>query len=487
MLNITYKNGRGHLQIDLSSLLPCSAADFKRLLSFVDLSDDIDGNASVIHGHISDRVRDLQDARAALDPNSGDGKAQIAKINAEIKRYLSHADVLTKKYDLPALSDNSAQISLRPATVYALVSSYGETGIDVYSGWTFCKAGYQFDVYKKICGRSSCYYILLHGTGLQVACSKRKNTVTAEITPDVLATISKFSVKIESAKQTFRQYMIKAGYIEADLDTNNHTENNEEEDIMAAYTTHTATYGGKTYPAEYNIGAYDTVIVYLSIGTFESKRWYIDSNGSQYLDRHQKERLVITPDDFDYQDALTAAKAYLAESGKAYGSDACADTQKPAKAADLVSPVTRSVLPSWITEQAVPVTDVSSEPITEQAAPTLETVSEPTADQVAPASVASADATEEAADPKRTRGPVPEKTFIGECIKGNGWRILFDGDASRTRIMFDGKPTDAARAAIEQAGFYYSPRMESWNKKLTFKAYRAAKAVSTTLSELYAA
>lgn len=459
MLNITYKNGRGHLQIDLSSLLPCSAADFKRLLSFVDLSDDIDGNASVIHGHISDSVRDLQDARAALDPNSGDGKAQIAKINAEIKRYLSHADVLTKKYDRPALSDNSAQISLRPATVYALVSSYGETSIDVYSGWTFCKAGYQFDVYKKICGRSSCYYILLHGTGLQVACSKRKNTVTAEITPDVLATISKFSVKIESAKQTFRQYMIKAGYIEADLDTNNHTENNEEENIMAAYTAHTATYGGKTYPAEYNITSYGSVLVFLIIGTL--------SNG-----RKQKERLVITPDDFDYQDALTAAKTYLAESGKSYDSAAYAESQKTASAAGLVSPATRPVLPSWITEQAAPVIDAASEPI---------------AEKVAPPSVAFADATEEAADPKRTRGPVPEKTFIGECIKGNGWRILFDGDASRTRIMFDGKPTDAARAAIEQAGFYYSPRMESWNKKLTFKAYRAAKAVSTTLSELYAA
>ena len=90
-------------------------------------------------------------------------------------------------------------------------------------------------------------------------------------------------------------------------------------------------------------------------------------------------------------------------------------------------------------------------------------------------------------DPKPARGPVPEKTFIGETIQGNGWKIFFDGEASRTRVIFEGMPTEAARAAIENAGFYYSSIMNSWNKKLTFKAYRAAKVLSDQLSELYAA
>ena len=90
------------------------------------------------------------------------------------------------------------------------------------------------------------------------------------------------------------------------------------------------------------------------------------------------------------------------------------------------------------------------------------------------------------ADGKATRGPVPEKTFIGESIKGKGWKILFDGETSRTRIIFESKPTDAARAALEKAGFFFSAGMNSWNKKLTFKAYRAAQALAGELSALYA-
>lgn len=81
---------------------------------------------------------------------------------------------------------------------------------------------------------------------------------------------------------------------------------------------------------------------------------------------------------------------------------------------------------------------------------------------------------------------IPEKTFIGETITGKGWRILFDGEAQRTRVCFDAAPTDAARAAVEKAGFYFSAALNSYNKKLTFKAHRAAVALSGELSAIYA-
>ncbi len=90
-------------------------------------------------------------------------------------------------------------------------------------------------------------------------------------------------------------------------------------------------------------------------------------------------------------------------------------------------------------------------------------------------------------DPKKTRGPVPDKTFIGDSIQGNGWKILFDKEAERTRVIFEGTPTDIARAILEEAGFYYSKAMNSWNKKLTFRAYRAAKAIAEKLNQSYAA
>ena len=92
-----------------------------------------------------------------------------------------------------------------------------------------------------------------------------------------------------------------------------------------------------------------------------------------------------------------------------------------------------------------------------------------------------------AVEGKTARGAVPEKTFIGETITGNGWKIVFDGDAERTRVVFNGEPSAAARAVLEKARFFFSPSMNSWNKKLTFKAYRAAQALSREFSALYPA
>ena len=76
------------------------------------------------------------------------------------------------------------------------------------------------------------------------------------------------------------------------------------------------------------------------------------------------------------------------------------------------------------------------------------------------------------------------KPWIGTALTGNGWRIAFDAEAQRTRVVFDGEPTQAQRDAVEAAGFYRSGKMGSWNKGLTCKAYRAAQALAATLSAL---
>lgn len=76
------------------------------------------------------------------------------------------------------------------------------------------------------------------------------------------------------------------------------------------------------------------------------------------------------------------------------------------------------------------------------------------------------------------------KAWIGTTLKGKGWTIAFDADAGRTRVQVEGTPTDAQRSAIEQAGFYWSAQLQSWNKKLTCKAFRAAQALACTLNAL---
>lgn len=77
-----------------------------------------------------------------------------------------------------------------------------------------------------------------------------------------------------------------------------------------------------------------------------------------------------------------------------------------------------------------------------------------------------------------------DKIWIGTSIKGKGWEIYFDGAYGRTRVLFKRKPHEAARKAVKDAGFFWSPAMKSWNKKLTCKAFRTAQALALELGQL---
>ena len=92
-----------------------------------------------------------------------------------------------------------------------------------------------------------------------------------------------------------------------------------------------------------------------------------------------------------------------------------------------------------------------------------------------------------ARNPKEARGPVPEKTFIGTKICGTGYSIIFDGGCNRTRVIVTDDVKEKARPIIEKAGFYYSAALDSWNKKLTFRAYRAAQELAAELNKALAA
>ena len=101
--------------------------------------------------------------------------------------------------------------------------------------------------------------------------------------------------------------------------------------------------------------------------------------------------------------------------------------------------------------------------------------------QPADAEQEQAQAEQPARNPKQARGPVPDKAFVGLEIKGKGWKIVFDGSYDRTRVIFKRKPSNAAREALDKHGFFWSPAMQSWNKKLTHKAFRAAQALALEL------
>ena len=279
------------------------------------------------------------------------------------------------------------------------------------------------------------------------------------------------------------------------------------------FTATTLTCKGKVFPCEYNIIADGSVLAFVILGVKE--------NG-----RKEKQRIHFNPDHPDHAAALAAAQAAAATGErpanistgyKLIGTPAgnviekvqpeqaaAVETVQPepeqAAAVETIQPkpeqaaAVETVQPE--PEQAAAVETVQPEP--EQAA-AVETVQpepeqvaavetvQPEPEQVAAVETIQPKPEQAAGSAKQARGTVPEKTFIGQTIQGNGWKIYFDGETARTRVIFEETPTAAARAAIENAGFYYSSVMNSWNKKLTFKAYRAAQALSGTLSELYAA
>ena len=120
----------------------------------------------------------------------------------------------------------------------------------------------------------------------------------------------------------------------------------------------------------------------------------------------------------------------------------------------------------------------------ETEAPAPEVQPEPIQAEAAPIPVETEAPAPAGRDPKQARGPVPEKDFIGQVIKGQGWKIVFDGSEERTRVIFLAPPPQAAEKATQEAGFFWSPLMKSWNKKLSFKAYRAAQGLALQLKAI---
>lgn len=437
VLSIVYKCGDGRITMNLPAILPATAGDMKRIISFMDLSARPVFYAEILRDFIAARVDDLKAQRGLLDPEYK--KAEISKINAEMKRYISNAAALVKQYDVSEVTDDAAQIKMKAATVYAIRSGKnGRPVIDVFTGWTFEKAGYTFSVYKDGDGRAARYRILFYG--LQVAEADSKKGVPAEVTPRTLEILQNAGEKLEKVKATYEKLMIEGGFMKAPETeqpaadpekTEERAENilKGEKDMEMTFEKDSLTADGKTFPCEYSVAADSGAVLVFAI------------TGEKADGRKEKQRFRIDADSPHFAAAMKAAKqAGAVKAEKKAATKKAAPVKKAAKPAPKVK-----------TEDPAP----APEPV-KPAAP-------------------------------EARGPVKEKDFIGKEITGRGWRILFDGEAARTRVIFEGTPEPAAKQAVEDARFFWSPNMQSFNKKLTFKAYRAATKLADVLNEIYAA
>lgn len=431
---VVYAYGRGGMTADLDELMPCTAADCKRLVSCLEQTAEPWTYAEQIRDHIAEKVAELQAEREKCD-DSQRGKAATTRINATLKKYLANAAELVKRYDLQPITDAAAQVKMAAGAVYAMTSD----GIKEHNGWTFEKAGFVFEVYK---ADKAYYRILLAETGKEVANCSNKSAAPAEITERVAGILKNGAAKIEQCKAEFRKAMTAAGYMaeQAPETAGQARETTEQTETPAqapetVYTADTITRAGETVPAGYSITPRGAVVVFVA-----------------------GDRIRIEKGDADYDKARSAAEESRKRSVMAADQDAA---QEPGTALAIV-------------QEPAPEEPETAPETPETDAPEQDTTQEPE----------QAETAEQEPAPEQDRRTVPEKTFIGSTITGRGWRILFDAEAERTRVIFAKCPPVAYRNAVKAAGFYWSPLHKSWNKKLTWKAYRAAGRLAEELQKL---
>lgn len=88
-LSINYNHGKGSVKLNLSELMPCTDSDFRRVLSFVGLSDDLRNHAETLRDYIRQEI-------AVLDVILE--QEQKKKVLDRKKRYQSNLKMLMKRY-----------------------------------------------------------------------------------------------------------------------------------------------------------------------------------------------------------------------------------------------------------------------------------------------------------------------------------------------------------------------------------------------------
>ena len=231
-----------------------------------------------------------------------------------------------------------------------------------------------------------------------------------------------------------------------------------------SFSPTTMTVNGRTFGASYSVARGGDVYVFTGVQA---------APGAQRI----PVRMHITQDMPMHADALAAARL-------------AAETETPkADPAAVEAPKAQAPAPMQDAPKAQAPAPVQADAKPAKAPKAAKPKAKPAPVQDAPKAQAPAptqDAAQAVCKPAADAAQAVCKAWIGSTITGKGWRIVFDGDAQRTRVIFDAKPTAAQAAAVDAARFYYSPSMGSYNKHLTCKAYKAAQALAQTLAGLAA-
>lgn len=267
-----------------------------------------------------------------------------------------------------------------------------------------------------------------------------------------------------------------------------------------SFSPTTMTVNGRTFGASYSVARGGDVYVFTGVQAAPGAqripvRMHITQDMPMHADALAAARLAAeteTPkaDPAAVEAPKAQAPAPMQDAPKAQAPAPVQADAKPAKAPKAAKPKTKPAPVEAPKAQApAPVQDAPKAAKPAKAPKAAKPKGKPAPVQEAPKAQAPApvqDAAQAVCKPAADAAQAVCKAWIGSTITGKGWRIVFDGDAQRTRVIFDAKPTAAQAAAVDAARFYYSPSMGSYNKHLTCKAYKAAQALAQTLAGLAA-
>ena len=236
-----------------------------------------------------------------------------------------------------------------------------------------------------------------------------------------------------------------------------------------SFSPTTMTVNGRTFGASYSVARGGDVYVFTGVQA---------APGAQRI----PVRMHITQDMPMHADALAAAR--LAAETETPKADPAPVEAPKAQAPAPVQDAPKAQAPAPVQDDAKAAKAAKPAKAPKAAKPKAKPAPVDAPKAQAPAPVQ--DAAQAVCKPAADAAQAVCKAWIGSTITGKGWRIVFDGDAQRTRVIFDAKPTAAQAAAVDAARFYYSPSMGSYNKHLTCKAYKAAQALAQTLAGLAA-
>lgn len=173
ILDFTYKNGRGRLQLDverficgyyadditgdgattytiLRAAVPCTGADVRKLCGILDLSEDPAENARPVYDYITRVYNELHTTRADI---VGQGAAAVkyrAKLAPMIKKCVALAGILADKYGFDPLADDTPKLTACTAIEFQGRPGSPETYKAVeYKAKKFTRDGLTFYMIRK--------------------------------------------------------------------------------------------------------------------------------------------------------------------------------------------------------------------------------------------------------------------------------------------------------------------------------------------------